>query len=293
MTMTDQTRSDRVNKPRDRRSSRHRSTPKATSETQPFRTTPTRQTRSQRVRQKGGRSSRQERQPKATKAAKKAAPVREPKVDRIDNDIYFTTVETHLAFVADGSLATDQNTETIALNVMDHVIQPENWDASLSRNVLRAACFYFASMVTGRQNVASSVAASLNWYWEQVIESQQTAWYVNEQARLVMSVTVDEVEKGYALLLDQRERLEDLVGDFKSSLAHLPTRDAERHVAVGDHEQLTLDKKLAADEELLALTGEGSWDAGSHACIEDDSAIDDQVDRSELDDFDWYVADNG
>ncbi|KAK4634799.1 hypothetical protein CLAFUW4_01692 [Fulvia fulva] len=302
--MTDKTRGGRVNK-RGQKAPRGGSTSKRAAETQPPVLTSTKQPRG---RQRGGRTPRSDTRPKTNKAAKKVVPAPEPKVDRIGNDIVTTLVETHLAFVADGNLASDSNTEVIALNIMDHIIRPENWDPALTRNVLCAACFYFASMVTGKQNSASSVAASISWFWEKHINANPDpyyAWFAKERDTNLMSVSMDEVEQGYALLWDQQDRLEDLVGDYKQSLAQLPAPAVERPKVVED------DGQLALDEELLQLTGGEQRDGDEQVYYgpEDRSGQDeetlaedeynelrtptyDEVDQSELDEFDLYVEEN-
>lgn len=134
--------------------------------------------------------------------------------------------ELSLSFVSDYGVETDAATNTIALNLMDYfVFSEEHWLPELSFFKLHAACFYVASMVTGKQNKASDVANSLGRDAPLVCTIAELAGedeYSTAALCDMISVSSEDVEHCYSLLYERREHLAGLMGEYAGNVAKLP-----------------------------------------------------------------------
>lgn len=210
----------------------------------------------------------------------------QPKVTRIPNDLSPCT-SASLAFVHDSRLATSADTETIALNMMDHIIKPENWNESLSWNVFSASCFFFASIVTGVNNsaedVAHAVKADEGWIRQVVLRDEM----VRQRVRKALGVTREDVLRGYGIIWRQRRGLGECLGGYREGLERLPG---------------VQDGKVSGGGSTLTVP-----DVGERGVFKTDAlgvaeplplqAAEEKVSKNalddvELDEFDTFVADN-
>ncbi|CAK3894684.1 Hypothetical predicted protein [Lecanosticta acicola] len=150
-------------------------------------------------------------------------------VKRISNDLWKSTTAS-LSFVYRSELETDPDTETIALNIIDHIIKPENWNPNLSWNVLSATCFFLASKVTGKhRNTAERIAAAckVDPQIAAAMAGSQAFYDPGVQYRLAqaLAVSAEDIKRGYRILYGHREKCEELVGMYADRLAGLPHPD--------------------------------------------------------------------
>ncbi|KAF2160138.1 hypothetical protein M409DRAFT_60245 [Zasmidium cellare ATCC 36951] len=148
------------------------------------------------------------------------------KVTRIYNEIWASTLDS-IAFVSEDSLSTDPDTNTITLNLIDHIIKPENWNPDLSYNVLSATCFFFASKVTGqKRNTPDRIASAMkvDLHLIEAMAGPQVHYDPVVRARLAEALRVgpDDVTKGYKILFAQKEALKEFVGAYAGNLDKLP-----------------------------------------------------------------------
>ncbi|KAK4508713.1 hypothetical protein PRZ48_002452 [Zasmidium cellare] len=200
------------------------------------------------------------------------APPLAPKVTRIYNDLWASTLDS-IAFVHQHNLSTTPDTNTITLNLIDHIIKPENWNPDLSYNVLSATCFYFASVVTGLErntpeNIAGAMEVDIGLV--EAMAGPQVHYDSVVRSRLAEALRVkpEDVRKGYGILWQQREGLKEFVGGFVKELEGLP----ELGKPGGEKEE-----EQADVEEVVEAT---------------EKASEVELDDSELDDFDRYVEEN-
>jgi hypothetical protein len=139
---------------------------------------------------------------------------------------------------------------------MDYFLFSEdNWLLALSYCKLHAACFLFASCLTGLPNTSEQVAASLAPDSEFVqltaaplAENEETAWAIQE----AISVSLKDVTDGYRLLYDRRDALKEVVGKYEVEISKLPSPDVglengyteEKDLAGGD----TVEEEAVAEE---------------------------------------------
>jgi hypothetical protein len=170
-----------------------------------------------------------------------------PKVERVYNDIWASTPAS-FAFARHGKLDHSEDTITIALNILDHIIRPENWNPALSNNKLSASCFFFASKMTGKKVKASEVAGSI-WMDPSVVAGMSQ---VNEGPlydRMLESLTVSatQVVQGYEILYEQREGLRDLLGEYGEGLAKLPLPAEEKLLLQSEDAEGPYTSQVAAE----------------------------------------------
>ena len=152
-----------------------------------------------------------------------------------------------LGFVSLANLDTDEDTNTITLNFMDHFLfSTENWIPELSYCTLHAACFFAASLITGKNNTAEQVASSLGpdsafiqWMASPLAEDDESA---AEIANLI-SVDVSDLWSGYALLYERRDQLSALVGQYATDFANLPSPE----YSSGDQNELDVVEEAEED----------------------------------------------
>jgi hypothetical protein len=150
------------------------------------------------------------------------------KVTRKDFGIHACS-ELSLQFVVHAGLETNHDANTIALNLVDYFLfSEENWLPELSYCKLHAACFLFASHITGLSNTSRQVAASLAPDSEFVqltaaplAEDEETALAIQE----AISVSLEDVMDGYRLLYDRRAALKEVVGEYEKEISSLPPPD--------------------------------------------------------------------
>ena len=133
--------------------------------------------------------------------------------------------ELSLAFISRAQLETDEDTNNIALNIMDHFLFTNNWLPALSYCTLHAACFLFASRLTGKANSVEQVAESLGPETEFVQLMASLGEDEEAVAAIAYTISVDApaVESGYALLYERKEQLGKLTGVYAAIIAQLPT----------------------------------------------------------------------
>ncbi len=125
-----------------------------------------------------------------------------------------------------GRLETDEDTNTITLNLMDYFLfSQDNWLPELSYCKLHAACFLFASRVTGKDNTVDQIAHSLgpDSAFVQLTSSPLAGDEESAVAiQCAISVTASDVEDCYALLYERKESLGAVMGDYAGKLDILP-----------------------------------------------------------------------
>lgn len=174
----------------------------------------------------------QQEQPKA--AVEVPAP---PKVERIFNGIW-ESGPASFAFATHGNLDHNEDTITLALNILDHIIRPENWNPELSNNKLSASCFFFASKLTDRKVTAMQVAGSI-WVHPSMVADMSQAQEGPLYDRMLESLTVsaEQVVQGYAILYEQKDSLKDLLGEYGESIAMLPLPATEIQLLESESEE--------------------------------------------------------
>lgn len=134
--------------------------------------------------------------------------------------------ERSLAFVDHAGLGTDEDTTIIMLNLMGFFVTDENWLPELSYCKLHAACFFMASRITGKDTTAEQVADSLgpDSTIVQFIAHALSDGDDDSTAaiREVISITASDIEEGYALLYERKEKFATLIGQYALCLETLP-----------------------------------------------------------------------
>jgi hypothetical protein len=219
-----------------------------------------------------------------------------PRVTRVYNELWESTTLS-LSFVQHGQLDTDADTDTIALNLMDHMIQEDHWNPALSQNKLVAACFMFAGLLTGKRNSAAAIAASFEW-GAQAFTSALLATaaagknYTDDAATRykvarALSMRAEDVEAGYQILWEQRHALRELAGDYASNMRSLPTPRGVEEVSE------SADRGDAEGMEVDLIPGDGHAEGGGggegHGIPEPGFAYEEPV---ELDEFELFVREN-
>ena len=154
-----------------------------------------------------------------------------------------------LEFANQVDLETDQDTNTIALNLMEYFLfSSDNWLPELSYCNLHAACFLVASLVTGKRNTIEQIAESLapesdfiQLVASPLVEDEESAAVVP----YLLSVDTTDIENGYALLYERKTQLAGLMGEYASNLANLPlpgplVEGGETLAAVNEEENFDL-----------------------------------------------------
>ncbi|EME87217.1 uncharacterized protein MYCFIDRAFT_84197 [Pseudocercospora fijiensis CIRAD86] len=188
------------------------------------------------------------------------------KVTRIYNELWEST-PVSLAFIDHGLLETDADTEIIALNLIDHMIKEENWNPALSMNKLSAACFLFASRVTGKGNEAGDIARSFEHDAERYssallatvnVSRMATDFTVRRRIAMALKMCARDVEVGYGILWEQRSELRGLVGLYAEGVEFLPgpegvgvdgAGEAVAVAAVEEAAEVKKDEEEAEEEE--------------------------------------------
>ena len=147
------------------------------------------------------------------------------KVPRVKPGIHACS-EWSLDFVTQAKLETDEDTNTICLNLMDHFLFTDGkWLPELSYCKLHAACFLFASEVTEKSNTFENVAKSLapdaafvQLVAAPLVEDEDSAVAISD----VISVDAADAERVYALLYERSEELAGLMGEYGRDCMALP-----------------------------------------------------------------------
>ncbi|SMQ50537.1 unnamed protein product [Zymoseptoria tritici ST99CH_3D7] len=150
-------------------------------------------------------------------------PAPTPRVDRLYHPNTWSSTPASLPFLTHGALPTTPSTTTLTLNILDYTIQPSHWNPLLSANKLSAACFFFASLLSGNPVSATQVAGSSGWCHADYAAAlaRGGGGAVGEVLR-VLDVSREEVVRGYGVLMGMREGLRGVVGEFEGRLEGLP-----------------------------------------------------------------------
>jgi hypothetical protein len=109
---------------------------------------------------------------------------------------------------------------------MDYFLFSEdNWLPELSYCKLHAACFLFASRITQKSNTVEQIADSLGLdsAFVQLVSAPLAGDEDSAVAiQYAISVTISDIEDGYALLYERKEKLGALMGQYAGSLDLLP-----------------------------------------------------------------------
>ncbi|KAI6792076.1 hypothetical protein KC361_g6938 [Hortaea werneckii] len=191
---------------------------------------------------------------------------------------------------------TSEDTDTIALNLMDHFMQPENEVPELRYGILPAASFALACDLTKVSKDFEMIAQAV-----QVRVAMCSEMGV-ELAPEALELTGADVRRGYGVMLERRRELYPLVGGYAQELAHLVRtvlgleevdeefrhRSRERGEARGEERgnaaglDLTVDKlELTVDDEAAAV--EDLMEAGMKNAKEEELIDFDVFDESEVD----------
>lgn len=186
------------------------------------------------------------------------------KVTRVYNAICEFTTDS-LAFVQQGGLQTDEDTDTIALNLMDFMLREDNWNPALSQNKLVAACFYFASRLTRKSNAPENIAASFEWgaqSYAQALVATMTAsnggiryaedWTMRWRVAESVKVSSEDIELGYEILWRMKGGLRDLVGGYAGDMGDLSIPDgvkAENEQAGSQQSSIPRRNRMASGSE--------------------------------------------
>ncbi|KAI6822928.1 hypothetical protein KC340_g4757 [Hortaea werneckii] len=112
-------------------------------------------------------------------------------------------------------LDTSEDTDILALNLIDHFMQPEDGIPELRYGILPAASFALACDLTkvGRdfEMIAEAVQVRVGMFSELGVELPPEA----------LGLTGADVRKGCAVMLERRKELYPLVGGYAHELAHL------------------------------------------------------------------------
>lgn len=234
-----------------------------------------------------------------------------PRVERIYNDIW-ASGPASFAFATHGSLDHDQDTIVIALNILDHIIRPENWNPELSNNKLSAASFFFASRLTGKKATATQIAGSI-WIDPVVVAGMAQSEEGPLYNRMLESLTVNaaQVVQGYEILYAQREGLIGLLGEYAAGIDSLPLPAIEKETLKSEAEDGPYTSEVAAimtklgyqrgsglgEEAIAIVKAENLTEAENGICLdsvlEEEMAGEDELDSADLNnDFEDFVADN-
>lgn len=222
-----------------------------------------------------------------------------PKVERIYNDIW-ASGPASFAFATHGNLDHSEDTLILALNILDHIIRPENWNPELSNNKLSAACFFFACKLTDDKNVTADQIADSIWTDPKIVAemSQSSEGPLYERALESLSVSAAQVVQGYEILFDQQQGLKDLLGGYAKGLAGLPLPAAEKQLLPSQIEGAEPYRSLVADEmsgatvDGMVVTGPQDHLEVVTTSIPEDPKPEERAGEAELDDFDIFVANN-
>ncbi|KAK5126761.1 hypothetical protein LTR85_009695 [Meristemomyces frigidus] len=138
------------------------------------------------------------------------------------NSLFFTYL---------GQLNPSEDTETIALNLMDHFLQAENFLPELWHGLLHAVCFLFAGELTGVENEVEAVAKAVEAH----------AAGLAEHGVGDLGVSGEGVRKGYVAVLERREQLRELVGAYAENLGFLA---AAYKAGVAAHDTVEMAKQI-------------------------------------------------
>ena len=136
------------------------------------------------------------------------------KVQRIQRPDFMCNSDS-LYFAYYCGLNTSADTEIVALNLMDYFLQPP-WVKELWGGRLHATCFLLACNLTGVDNDIEASAKAVEVQAAGLAER----YGVHPQD---LEVPVEEVRKAYAAVLERREHLKGLVGEYAYALGQLPT----------------------------------------------------------------------
>lgn len=250
-----------------------------------------------------------------------------PKVARVYNEIWASTFAS-IAFISEESISTTDDTNTITLNLIDHIIKPENWNPQLSYNVLSATCFFFASKITGlTRNTPDKIANAMkvDLHLIEAMAGPHVHYNPALRARLEEALRVgpEDVVKGYGILFEQRGGLKEFVGEYAGELEALPgpselgkmeVQTVMSGMAWKEGEGLGAEKRGEASPVKAASESHTSgglcWNSkgakeqqaegnvseealpSDEAAIEAEKASEVELDPAELDDFDRYVEEN-
>lgn len=135
--------------------------------------------------------------------------------------------ELSLNFITQANLETDEDTNIICLNLMDHFLfSADNWLPELSYCKLHAACFLVASLLTGKNNTLEQIAESLGPESEFIQQMAMPLVEDEESAAAIpylVSIDTNDAENGYNLLYQRRTQLTALVGQYASAMEELPS----------------------------------------------------------------------
>ncbi|KAI6814356.1 hypothetical protein KC332_g7037 [Hortaea werneckii] len=230
----------------------------------------------------------------------------EAKVQRVMRDImcspwsldfaYYIPTTDEKGELVSRCLDTSEDTDTIALNLMDHFMRPENEVSGLRYGILPAASFALACNLTKVSKDFEMIAQAVQ------IRVGMCSEMGVELAPEVLELTGADVRKGYALMLERRRELYPFVGGYAQELAHLARtvlgleevdeefrhRFRERGKARGEKRgnaaglDLTVDKlELTVDDEAAAV--EDLMEAGMKNAEEEELIDFDVFDESEVD----------
>ncbi|KAI7216397.1 hypothetical protein KC333_g4849 [Hortaea werneckii] len=197
------------------------------------------------------------------------------------------------------SLETSEDTDIIALNLIDHFMQPDNEVAELRYGILPAVSFALACDLTNVSKdidmIAEAVQVRIAMCSEMGVELPPEAF----------GLTSADARKGCAVMFERREELYPIVGGYAQELAHLARTvlgleevDEEfRHLFTKEGEargeesgnadeklKLPVDKlELTVDEESAAV--EDLMEAGMKNAEEEELIDFDVFDESEVDGF--------
>ncbi|KAI7180771.1 hypothetical protein KC316_g9598 [Hortaea werneckii] len=195
------------------------------------------------------------------------------------------------------SLATSEDTDIIALNLIDHFMQPENEVSGLRYGILPAASFALACVLTkvdkNFETIAEAVQVRVAMCAEMGVELHPEAF----------GLTDADVRKGCEVMLERRKELYPLVGGYAQELAHLACtvlglegiREEVRHFfrkepetrgeeggSTGDNLDVSVDKlELTAEDETAAV--EDLMKASMKNAEEEELIDFDVFDESEVD----------
>ncbi|KAM3416116.1 hypothetical protein BST61_g9597 [Cercospora zeina] len=235
-----------------------------------------------------------------------------PKVTRVYTEL-FETKPTSLSFVAQGNLQTSPDVETLTMNLMDFCLLEENWNPALSHNKLAASCFYFASKVVESESTVAAEDVAKAFEYE--AELSASAWIMTmansevptsqqrgavqsseielrEKAKSACQVSAEDVALGFAILWQVRDRLGDIVGEYRESLMHLPApgsgnADEAKGVSLRGEEQVNRDGQKPRDGLLF---NEVLWKSGANQDGSDLLPLQpENPELVELDDFEFSV----
>ncbi|KAI7170987.1 hypothetical protein KC343_g13775 [Hortaea werneckii] len=195
-------------------------------------------------------------------------------------------------------LETSEDTDTIALNLMDHFMQPGNEVPGLRYGILPAASFALACDLTKISKDFERIAQAVR------IRVAMCSEMGGELAPEALELTGPDVRKDYDVMLERRKELYPLVGGYAQELAHLArtvlgleevdeefrhhsrkegeARGEEEGGNADDNPDLTVDKlELTVDDEAAAV--EDLMEAGMKNAEEEELIDFDVFDESEVD----------